>query len=157
MYERLHQVDRKLDIVREIYQVRLQLDETSESLSTETLDAALHVSISLMTQDQYHKAKKFLRDAFAKAREKRCPKNDARLFRLHFHFAVCLWRFHFYGYDNYRDDLRRSIQMLETLEKLKGAHRPPHVDAALRQARGHQLDWSIHDLTPATFEAYQDS
>ena len=46
-------------------------------------------------------------------------------------------------------------QILEELEKLPDDLRPTRVDAALSQARDHQLDWCIQDLTPETFQAYR--
>ena len=87
------------------------------------------------------------------------PTNDilVRLSKINFNFAICLWKYHFYGYDSYRDDLRNSIDMLEQMKTMADTIRPLHVDDALRLVRDNQLDWCIHDLTPATFEAYRDS
>jgi len=79
----------------------------------------------------------------------------ARLAHINFNFAICLWKYHFYGYDSYRDDLRNSIDMLEQMKTMADTIRPLHVDDALRLVRDNQLDWCIHDLTPATFQAYR--
>ena len=81
----------------------------------------------------------------------------AQLMRI---FAVCLWKFHFYGYekrdghDDYRVDLHNSIKYLEALQDLPDARRPAGLDADLSRARSEQLDWCIHDLTPATIAAF---
>ena len=80
-----------------------------------------------------------------------------RLSKINFNYAICLWKYHFYGYDSYRDDLRNSIEILEHFFTYPDAHRPAGVDDALICIRNEQLDWCIHDLTPATFEAYRDS
>ena len=86
-----------------------------------------------------------------------------RVSRINFNYAICLWRFHFYGYDDYREDLRKSIEIIEDLLKwstrVNGKdHRETqfYLDN-LATVREEQLDWCIHDLTPATFEAYRDS
>ena len=67
------------------------------------------------------------------------------------------WKYHFYGYDSYRDDLRNSIEILEHIDNYPDAHRPAGYDDALICIRNEQLDWCIHDLTPATFQAYRHS
>ncbi len=87
------------------------------------------------------------------------PTNDilVRLSKINFNYAICLWKYHFYGYDSYRDDLRNSIEILEHIDNYPDAHRPAGDEEALICIRNEQLDWCIHDLTPATFEAYRDS
>ena len=80
-----------------------------------------------------------------------------RLSKINFNYAICLWKYHFYGYDSYRDDLRNSIEILEKYDTYPDGTRPAGVDEALIRIRNEQLDWCIHDLTPATFEAYRDS
>ena len=70
------------------------------------------------------------------------------------------YKFHFYGYDDYRDDLRKSIEILEDLvddfDRVLGVD---HEESRLAfdtlwQVRDVQLDWCIDDLTPATQDAY---
>ena len=78
-----------------------------------------------------------------------------RLSKINFNYAICLWKYHFYGYDSYRDDLRNSIEILEHFFTYPDAHRPAGVDDALVLIRNEQLDWCIHDLTQVTFEAYR--
>ena len=50
--------------------------------------------------------------------------------------------------------MRNAIETLEALAKLPDTHRPAHIDATLRQVRSEQLDWCIHDLTPATLASF---
>ena len=75
-------------------------------------------------------------------------------------YAVCLYKFHFYGYDDYRDDLRKSIEILEDLvvdliRVLGVDHEETRAALGLLwQVRDEQLDWSIDDLTPETQDAY---
>ena len=75
-------------------------------------------------------------------------------------YAVCLYKFHFYGYDDYRDDLRKSIEILEDLvvdliRVLGVDHEETRAALGLLwQVRDEQLDWSIDDLTPETRLAY---
>ena len=76
---------------------------------------------------------------------------------MNFNYAICLYQYHFYGYSDYREDLRQSIKILEQMAVYRGTHRTEGVDDALICIRSMQLDWCIHDLTPATFEAYRDS
>ena len=80
---------------------------------------------------------------------------DEYAWYINFNFAICLWKYHFYGYDSYRDDLRNSIEILEHFFTYPDAHRPAGVDDALVLIRNEQLDWCIHDLTQVTFEAYR--
>ena len=153
-------VDEALDMQREIYRVQLRLEGRFSEI---TLDAALYLSKLLMEQHHYHEAKKLLHGVLADAKtqlfidEASVSTNDtmARLAQINLKFAICLWKFHFYGYDNYRDDLRTSIMMLEEMKNMVDTIRPLHVDDALRLVRDNQLDWCIHDLTQVTFEAYR--
>ena len=84
-------------------------------------------------------------------------------------YARALWGYHLYGYDGYRDDLRKAIEILEDLVQLdpirsglfdareeeKGEmDQSQAIVGALVRARNEQLDWCIHDLTPETFQAY---
>ena len=75
-------------------------------------------------------------------------------------YAITLHEFHFYGYDDYRDDLRKALEILEDLvDDLSRIHGEDHEETRvasglLWQVRDEQLDWSIDDLTPATRFAY---
>ena len=155
-------IDEALDMQREIYRVQLRLEG---SFSEKTLDAAMDLSLSLMEQNRYHEAKKFLcsvvndeeNDKFMQS----CTTDEfIKLAQLMRTFAICLWKFHFYGYerrdghDDYRVDLRNSIKYLEALQDLPDARRPAGLDADLSQARNEQLDWRVDDLTPATIAAF---
>ena len=150
--------------LREIYGLQLRLEG---SCSEKTFDAALTLSKLLMEQHHYHEAKGFLFGVIADARKKMfieeapesVPTTDilVRLSKINFNYAICLWKYHFYGYDSYRDDLRNSIEILEKYDTYPDGTRPAGVDEALIRIRSMQLDWCIHDLTPATFEAYRDS
>ena len=72
-------------------------------------------------------------------------------------YALTLWRFHFFGYDDYREDLRKALEIPEELVdeavRVRGADHKitESVRRELRNARNEQLDWCINDLTPATF------
>ena len=74
--------------------------------------------------------------------------------------AVCLYKYHFYGYDDYRDDLRKSVEILEDLVddsvRVRGEdHEYTRLTLdILWKVRDEQLDWSIDDLTPETRLAY---
>ena len=78
-------------------------------------------------------------------------------------YALALYQYHFYGYDDYRDDLRKSIEIIEDLLKLSTRVNGKHHGETqyyldnLATVREEQLDWCIHDLTPATFQAYRHS
>ena len=78
-----------------------------------------------------------------------------KMSKINFNYAICLWKYHFYGYDSYRDDLRNSIEILEHIDNYPDTHRPAGYKDALICIRNEQLDWCIHDLTPATFQAYR--
>ena len=79
------------------------------------------------------------------------------MFHLKRMYAVTLWNFHYYGYDDYRDDLRKALEILEDLvDDSVRVHGADHeitesVRGNLRDARDEQLDWRVDDLTPATF------
>ncbi len=76
-------------------------------------------------------------------------------------YAIALWHFHFYGYDDSRDDLRMAIEILEDLANptvwKTDFETATDVGRILWRVRNEQLDWCIHDLTPATFQAYRHS
>ncbi len=104
--------------------------------------------------------------------EKFLGRDHVTTIQIKLNYARALWGYHLYGYDGYRDDLRKAIEILEDLVQLdpirsglfdareeeKGEmDQSQAIVGALVRARNEQLDWCIHDLTPATFEAYRDS
>ena len=65
-----------------------------------------------------------------------------------------------YGYDDYREDLRKALEIYEELvETSIRVHGEDHAMTEsllelLWESRNEQLDWSIDDLTPETRLAY---
>jgi hypothetical protein len=167
-YEKLLLVDEVLDMQREVYRLLVRLEG---SCSENTLDVAIALSTRLMEQNRYHEAKKFLCEA-VEGSEKFLGRDHVTTIQIKLNYARALWGYHLYGYDGYRDDLRKAIEILEDLVQLdpirsglfdareeeKGEmDQSQAIVGALVRARNEQLDWCIHDLTPATFEAYRDS
>ena len=68
-----------------------------------------------------------------------------------------------YGYDDYREDLRKALEIYEELvETSIRVHGEDHAMTEsllelLWESRNEQLDWSIDDLTPETRLAYHYS
>ena len=81
------------------------------------------------------------------------------VFNLKRMYAITLWHYHFYGYDDYRLTLRKALEIIEDLVddsvRVRGEdHKETRlVLGLLGHARNVQLDWCIDDLTPATFHA----
>ena len=132
-----------------------------------TLDAAIALAECLVRQNRYHEAKKLLCVAVADAED--AYGDDFITLQLKQRYARALWKFHFYGYDDYRDDLRKAMDLLEdTLETTTELMQkfyddddipeelisPGIISRSLHKVRETQLDWCIHDLTPATLLAY---
>ena len=66
---------------------------------------------------------------------------------------VTLWHFHFYGYEDYREDLRKALEIFEELVETSIRVRGAEQYLSLARKADEQLDWCIDDLTPATFHA----
>ena len=87
------------------------------------------------------------------------------MFYLKRQYAIALWHYHFFGYEDYRDDLRKALEILEELYHQTiwdprfaadaKAEAVQNLSIVLFKVRNQQLDWCIHDLTPATFQAYR--
>ena len=117
--------------------------------------AAGSLTGQLVTHRYYHKAKVFLGVLLVEEENTKL----SIMFYLKRMYAVTLWHFHFYGYEDYREDLRKALEifeeLVETSIRVRGADHAitENVRQVLRKARDEQLDWCIDDLTPATFRA----
>ena len=114
------------------------------------------VAASLVEHRHLHEAKELLSNLY----DLQKVGDDVDEFHLKELYAMTLHDFHFYGYDDYRDDLRKALEIFEELvETSIRVHGVDHVITEslwelLQESRNEQLDWSIDDLTPETQDAY---
>jgi len=152
-YEKLGRVTELIATLREIYSETRRL---YGSLDSRTWIAAGHLASQLVSHKYLHEAKKLLSSLCEL--QKVCDYVDE--FHLKRLYAITLHCFHFYGYDDSREDLRKALEILEELvETSIRVHGEDHeITENLWQllwgARNEQLDWSIDDLTPETRLAY---
>ena len=140
-----------LDTEREIWGLRSHLGPNySRHLgrtAQEIFEAALDYATALISKNHFHEAKNLLCEA-VNASEEQLGRYHVTTIEIKHGYAQALWGYHFYGHDGYRDDLRKSIEMLEKLWTLPDEIRPPHVKSTLIRARNEQLDWCVDDLPP---------
>ncbi|CAH0366620.1 unnamed protein product [Pelagomonas calceolata] len=152
-YEKLGRTDAAIATSREIYCEKGQFYGNSHR---STLLAAGKLAADLVHHRHLHEAKELLSNLY----DLQKVGDDVDEFHLKELYAMTLHDFHFYGYDDYREDLRKALEILEELvETSIRVHGEDHVMTEslwdlLWQVRDEQLDWSIDDLTPETRLAY---